>query len=235
MSMSKITHIVVHYSATYADQNMTAADIDRMHRARGFRKIGYHRFIRRDGTVEIGRPYSEVGAHVGGQNSGKIGICWAGGLERATGPNVGVDNRTAAQTDALIATIRDILRSHPNAKVVGHRDLAATLCPAFDVPRWWAGVQSLPAPNPTPVAPDAPVTTPNVREDDAHTVERGDTWWSISREHGLSVDELLALNAAKAGDVLGVGDVLTVSAKRTRAVIRAEIDSRLDELEARGA
>lgn len=136
----KITHIVVHYSATYSDQDFTAADIDRMHRERGFRKIGYHYFICRNGVVEEGRPEHEIGAHVSGQNTGTLGICWAGGLERATGPNVGVDNRTPDQTASLISLIRDLLKRHPDARVVGHRDLAATQCPGFDVPEWWASV-----------------------------------------------------------------------------------------------
>lgn len=138
----KITHVVVHYSATYPDQNITAADIDRMHKNRGWSGIGYHYFIRRDGTIENGRPEDQIGAHVGGQNTGKIGICWAGGIERKTGANVGVDNRTEAQTDALIWLIRDLLSRYPDAKVVGHRDLAATQCPGFDVKPWWASVNA---------------------------------------------------------------------------------------------
>jgi N-acetylmuramoyl-L-alanine amidase len=92
-SIGTITHIVVHYSATYPDWDLTAADIDRMHRARTppFRCIRYHYFIRRDGTVEQGRPEHELGAHVAGQNAGKLGICWAGGLERGSGSGVGVN------------------------------------------------------------------------------------------------------------------------------------------------
>jgi hypothetical protein len=76
--IGKITHVVIHYSTTYPDQDLTAADIDRMHRARTppFRCIGYHWFIRRDGTAEEGRPEIEQGAHVIGQTVGKIGICW---------------------------------------------------------------------------------------------------------------------------------------------------------------
>jgi N-acetylmuramoyl-L-alanine amidase len=121
MPMKNISLITVHYSATYGDQNTTAADIDRMHRQRGWSGIGYHWFIRRDGTVERGRPESQVGAHVGGRNSGNIGVCWAGGLDRATGPNKGVDNRTPAQRAALVTVIRDVLSRHPRARVVGHR------------------------------------------------------------------------------------------------------------------
>lgn len=67
-AIGPITHVVVHYSATYPDWNLTAADIDRMHRARTppFARIGYHYFIRRDGTVETGRSEDELGAHVAG-------------------------------------------------------------------------------------------------------------------------------------------------------------------------
>jgi N-acetylmuramoyl-L-alanine amidase len=94
---------VIHYSATYPDQDLSAADIDRMHRGRTppFRCIGYHWVIRGGGTVEPGRPEIELGAHVAGQNTGKIGICWADGLERASVPRVGVGNMTPAHEASL--------------------------------------------------------------------------------------------------------------------------------------
>lgn len=140
--IGKMTHVVIHYFATYPDQDITAADIDRMHRVRtpAFRCIGDHWFIRRDGTVETGRAETEQGAHVIGQNAGKIGICWAGGLKRASGPRVGVNNMTPAQEQSLIRLIREVLERYPQAKVVGHRDLAPTLCPGFDAIPWWAEV-----------------------------------------------------------------------------------------------
>ena len=159
-----ISAIVLHYSATYPDQDITAADIDKMHRARGWAGIGYHYFIRRSGMVERGRAETELGAHVAGQNTGKIGICCAGGIERATGPNVGVDNRTTAQKAATVALIRELLTRYPSAKVVGHRDLGATQCPGFDAARWWAEVSrpaAAPAaktawPEATPLNPQSP-------------------------------------------------------------------------------
>jgi N-acetylmuramoyl-L-alanine amidase len=210
MSMQRITHIVIHYSATFEDQDITAADIDKMHKARGWKGIGYHWFIRRDGTVEIGRPESQVGAHVGGQNSGKIGICCAGGLNRATGASRGVDNRTAAQVNAMTILIRGILRRHPGAKVVGHRDLAATQCPGFDAASWWAKVDKLPAPEPTVVKPSDPVKTPDVGEDRFHVVDEGDTWWSIAQEHGLSLPDLYALNSSSNYRTLYEGERIRV-------------------------
>lgn len=145
---SKITHIVLHYSATYDDQNIGVKEIDAMHKARGWAGVGYHYIVRLDGTVEKGRADDVVGAHVGGQNSGKIGICTIGGLTRATGPNKGVDTRTAAQKKAVAGIIRQLLAKHPSAIVCGHRDLAATQCPSYDAAAWWADVNKPVDPKP---------------------------------------------------------------------------------------
>ena len=50
-AMNKIDSIIIHCSATRAGQDLTAKDIDRIHRARGFNQIGYNYVIRIDGTV----------------------------------------------------------------------------------------------------------------------------------------------------------------------------------------
>jgi len=143
---SRVAYIVQHYSATPIESDFTAADIDRMHRARGFNGIGYHYFIRKNGMVETGRDLSqpgrfETGAHSKGENSVSIGICVEGGVTRSA-RDVGVDNRTPAQIAAQIKLIRNLLRRFPNARVVGHRDMpgAATQCPGYDASAWWAEV-----------------------------------------------------------------------------------------------
>lgn len=138
----KITDIAVHYSATYPDQDVTRDDIDRMHRERGFREIGYNWFIRRDGTLEEGRAEGTLGAHVRGHNDHTIGICFAGGLEKSTGPNVGVWNPTAAQEATMVQLIHDIQKRWPTVKrVCGHKDFVPTECPGLPkggVAQWWA-------------------------------------------------------------------------------------------------
>lgn len=225
--MTKITHLVIHYSATYADQDLTVKDIDKMHRDRGWQMVGYHWVIRRDGTVEQGRPESMVGAHVGGQNAGKIGICWLGGLDRATGPSKGVDNRTPQQTEALTKLIRECLKRYPGAKVIGHRDLAATQCPGFDVQSWWAKVQKTKQPTPNPSLPSAPVTTPSVGEDVYHTVVKGDTWYGIAAMHGVGLADLLALNHAAPTDVLKIGQSVVVRKVKPRTTSPAPVQRSL--------
>ena len=73
--MRKISKIIIHCSATPEGKDFTVKDIDRCHRQRGFRSIGYHFVIYRDGTVHRGRDIEEVGAHCVGHNLSSIGIC----------------------------------------------------------------------------------------------------------------------------------------------------------------
>jgi N-acetylmuramoyl-L-alanine amidase len=56
----------------------TLARIDARHRKRGLRCVGFHYVIREDGSLERGRPLTEVGAHCLGYNSDSVGICLCG-------------------------------------------------------------------------------------------------------------------------------------------------------------
>lgn len=64
--MRKISLIVIHCSATREDKELTAFDLDTMHRRRGFNGTGYHYYIRRDGTTLLTRPVERIGAHARG-------------------------------------------------------------------------------------------------------------------------------------------------------------------------
>lgn len=143
---SQVAFIVIHYSATPIERDVTAADIDTMHRRRGFNEIGYHWYIRKDGAIEMGRDLSqpgrfEVGAHSKGENAVSIGICYEGGVTEAN-VNQGFDSRTPAQTSAMIHLIDKMLQRFPNAVVRGHKEMpgAATQCPGFMASEWWAQV-----------------------------------------------------------------------------------------------
>lgn len=130
-----VKYIVIHASATRADQDWGAAEIEQWHRERGFRKIGYHFVIRRDGSVEYGRGLTEIGAHVKGYNNNSIGICQMGGIDAEGNAE---NNFTEMQFDALAHILRFLKRYFPNADVVGHRDLPGVQkeCPCFDVNTW---------------------------------------------------------------------------------------------------
>ena len=60
----KIDLIVVHCSATRVNQAFPVEALEACHKARGFRSIGYHYYITKDGMVYPCRPENEVGAHV---------------------------------------------------------------------------------------------------------------------------------------------------------------------------
>lgn len=129
--MRPIEKIVIHCADTPADMDIGAAEIRKWHvDGNGWRDIGYHYVIRRDGKVELGRPVSEPGAHVSGHNSRSIGICLVGGKPRA--------NFTRQQFAALEALVIDLTRKHPQAVVKGHTDLDPSKpCPMFDAAQWW--------------------------------------------------------------------------------------------------
>lgn len=128
--MRKINEVIIHCSATPEGKDFTVADIDRWHRQRGFRKIGYHYVVYRDGTYHAGRGLEEIGAHCTGHNSASIGICYIGGV--AKDGKTPKDTRTDAQKRTLITLIRAMKAKYPGIKVFGHRNFSSKACPSFD-------------------------------------------------------------------------------------------------------
>ena len=131
--MREIDMIVIHCSATRCDRDYTFKSLDNDHRSRGWNGCGYHRYITKDGTVHIGRPYEQVGAHVGPKfNPHSIGICYEGGLN-AKGQFD--DTRTEAQKRSMAKLIRDLKARFPKARILGHRDLPGVhkACPCYNV------------------------------------------------------------------------------------------------------
>ena len=157
--MRPINLLVVHCSATPANQNIGAVELDRMHRERGFFRskpvgnlnltgIGYHYVIRRDGSIERGRDDSEVGAHAVGFNAKSLGICLVGGVEKSTDVTKlstgevtkfkAVDNFTLDQKHTLATLLIKLGVTYQTTNILGHRDLPAVHkdCPSFDVKAW---------------------------------------------------------------------------------------------------
>lgn len=127
--------VVIHCSATKADQDFSAQDIDRWHRQRGFLEIGYHWVIRRDGTVQKGRDDSKFGAHAKGYNRNTIGVCLIGGVDaNGKAKRNFTDEQYAALRQVLIG-IQDV---HGVTRACGHRDLPNVVkdCPSFSVEHW---------------------------------------------------------------------------------------------------
>lgn len=149
--MNNIDAIVIHCSATKEGSEITAKQITQMHIQRGFRTIGYHYFIKLDGTIEIGRPESMEGAHCNTKgfsslsyNKHSIGICYAGGLDKN---GKFKDTRTEAQKKSMHELVKRLCNKYPIKEVIGHRDTSPDInkngviepfewvkgCPCFDV------------------------------------------------------------------------------------------------------
>ena len=126
-----VRFLIVHCSATRYDHDYTVKQMLRDHKARGFRTIGYHFYIRESGIVTQHRRLLEVGAHARGFNRCSIGICYEGGLDEQGNP---ADTRTPQQKTALLELLWKLHRLFPTALVVGHRDLSGVkkTCPCFD-------------------------------------------------------------------------------------------------------
>lgn len=129
--MRKITKIIIHCSATPEGRDYTVADIDCWHKQKGWKGIGYHYVVYRDGSVHTGRNIGEIGAHCTGQNANSIGVCYIGGLS-ADGKTA-KDTRTPEQKKALRDLVKHLQTKYPNATIHGHNEFANKACPCFDV------------------------------------------------------------------------------------------------------
>lgn len=116
--------VVIHHTGCN-DIDASAEQIHGWHIGQGWSGIGYHYVIRKDGTIERGRPEWAVGSHAYGENSHTIGIHLSGDFEQA--------NPTEEQIEKCAALVADICdrygipidRSH----IVGHGELMETDCP----------------------------------------------------------------------------------------------------------
>ncbi|MBE7051892.1 MAG: hypothetical protein E7395_04905 [Ruminococcaceae bacterium] len=120
---AKTNYIVLHHMAGSGSVD----DIHRIHLGNGWTGIGYHFYVRKDGTVFRGRPIDAVGAHTSGYNSQALGICFEGNYETEKAmPEV---QKKAGQE--LVSYLKGV---YPNAKIKKHRDFNATACPGKNFP-----------------------------------------------------------------------------------------------------
>jgi N-acetyl-anhydromuramyl-L-alanine amidase AmpD len=143
---------VIHHSATPGYIHgvpVGAAQIDEMHRKRGFAvryrgrlyHIGYHYVIRADGTIETGRPEHCIGAHckVHAYNS-YLGICLVGDFsERANPHHYEPSVPTGEQLRSLVWLCCQLTEKYhiPTSHIIRHEDIRQTACPGENFPYHW--------------------------------------------------------------------------------------------------
>ena len=131
MPADSVSFIIIHCSATRETQDYTPEQLKRDHMARGFIDVGYHFYIRKDGTVTQHRKLDEVGAHCRPFNRCSIGICYEGGLDTKGKTK---DTRTIAQRGSLVKLLIELKQKFPKAAIRGHNEMpGATIkeCPCF--------------------------------------------------------------------------------------------------------
>ena len=117
--------IVIHHTGNPYDDDLSAEEIHESHQALGWAGIGYHYVIRKDGTIEAGRPEWAIGSHAYGENSHSIGIHLCGNFEEA--------EPTEAQIESCAYLVGYLCDKYgmvcDSDHVKGHRDLMPTACP----------------------------------------------------------------------------------------------------------
>jgi len=140
-----ITEVVVHWSATFLDQDIGAEEIHKWHTQRGFSGIGYHYVIRRDGRIQRGRPIDKRGSHAkaNSHNLFSIGVCFVGGYNCLSGtPNrdryVGSESLNEEQMKTFDQFMKSFYNVYPGAQAWGHVDTdnQGKTDPGFDVPQY---------------------------------------------------------------------------------------------------
>ena len=131
---SSTEYLVVHCSATKPSMDIGLREIKRWHvDDNGWRDVGYHYIIRRNGEVELGRSNRDTGAHAAGYNHKSISLCMVGGMAE---DNSAENNFTAQQWTALLDLVKQIKVDYPEADIIGHNEISEKECPSFDVQKW---------------------------------------------------------------------------------------------------
>ncbi len=122
--MKKVEGIGLHHSGVTVLQSVEV--IHNYHKGKGWAGIGYHYYVRKDGSIYRGRPESMAGSHCNGINSISIGICAEGNFSEETMSNV--------QKQALLELVKDIKSRYDIKWVRGHKEILSTSCPGTNFP-----------------------------------------------------------------------------------------------------
>lgn len=132
MDPTKIKFLTIHCAATPEGRDVKAATISQWDEAK-FGQTSYHHVVELDGTAVHTLQDNQRGAHTGGANTGNIGICYVGGMDRQN--KAPKDTRTVHQRVTLRRLVAEYRERFPGIVVRGHRDWPGVkkACPSFSV------------------------------------------------------------------------------------------------------
>ena len=167
------TRMAIHHTVTgSSNPERQVRGIQRYHMdSRGWCDVGYHFLVGIDGTIYEGRPLELRGAHVGGQNTGNIGISFVGCFNSSGCSRLGPTRPSDASIQAagqLVGALSRIYGISINTtRVKGHRDHsgASTSCPGSYLYSRLDEIRSIgrtggASPTPTPTPTPSPTPTP---------------------------------------------------------------------------
>lgn len=120
----KVHTVFVHCSASDRAAHDDVSVMERWHKERGWSGVGYHGFIKKDGTYQAGRSLERTPAAQGGNNTGTLAYCLHGLVE---------ERFTEAQFGTILALCEEINQAYGGSmRFRGHCEVAAKACPVFD-------------------------------------------------------------------------------------------------------
>lgn len=122
----KVHTVFWHCSASDRPEHDSAEVMEAWHLERDFSEIGYHAFIRKDGTMQMGRSWSKTPAAQAPHNYGTLAFCLHGLVEAKF---------TEMQLDSMYELSSTLDGLEPGLRFRGHREVAAKACPVVDYRR----------------------------------------------------------------------------------------------------
>lgn len=121
----EVDRVFLHCSASDQPAHDDISVIRKWHvEGNGWADVGYHYFIKKDGTIQAGRPLEHNPAAQAPHNRRTIAICVHGLL---------LEKFTTAQMTAVTNLCRAINDAYKgNVTFHGHREVARKTCPVFD-------------------------------------------------------------------------------------------------------
>jgi N-acetyl-anhydromuramyl-L-alanine amidase AmpD len=146
-ALGPVRFLTIHCAATPEGRHVSHQQITEWDKAK-FGQTSYHWVVEIDGSMHRTLRDDQKGAHVGGANTGNIGICYVGGVEK--NGKTPKDTRTDLQKKTLLTLVRTYKERYPGIIIRGHRDWSPDLdrdgkiephewiknCPCFDVTDW---------------------------------------------------------------------------------------------------
>jgi N-acetylmuramoyl-L-alanine amidase len=134
-----VTEMIVHWTDSLSNKNLSAEDIHEYQSALGHDGIAYHFVIRRDGSLQRGRSINDIGEHTVDRDKLSVGVAFVGGYNAPTGTLNPENYKSSAsltreQFNTFDQLVNSFYTTFPGGQVLGHNDIDERQDdPGFDV------------------------------------------------------------------------------------------------------